>query len=238
MRPHSARRRSWPPRQRRRATTLGSRSAAADRLSIIAAQCPPRCSRRLFACTRLPLSQVLLVPGRARLFTTATRGHCVRLTRFAPSRRPDRYLESRTCGRWQAGDRAAFVRIPSKVIEPTLFSRARRLPGWPIRTCTASHDFGSDRNSGHAVDIAETTWMILSRHGVRYSQVRSKCQGRRSCSAAGGRAERELSPWRPDEGRFRTEKAQLGDWARSDIREGGQSSSFCMGLMFILTTPN
>jgi hypothetical protein len=139
-----------------------------------------------YACTRLPLSQVLLVPGRARLFTTATRGHCVRLTRFAPSRRPDRYLESRTCGRWQAGDgRLLFEYLP-KVIEPTLFSRARRLPGWPIRTCTASHDFGSDRNSGHAVDIAETTWMILSRHGVRYSQVRSKCQGRRSCSAAGG----------------------------------------------------
>ena len=187
MRPHSARRRSWPPRQRRRATTLGSRSAAADRLAIIARSARPDAPAAYsYACTRLPLSQVLLVPGRARLFTTATRGHCVRLTRFAPSRRPDRYLESRTCGRWQAGDgRLLFEYLP-KVIEPTLFSRARRLPGWPIRTCTASHDFGSDRNSGHAVDIAETTWMILSRHGVRYSQVRSKCQGRRSCSAAGG----------------------------------------------------
>src|SRR6476620_8970341 len=58
------------------ATTLGSRAAAADRLAIIARNARPDAPAaiRMLAPAR-PLSQVLLVPGRARLVTTSTNGH-------------------------------------------------------------------------------------------------------------------------------------------------------------------
>jgi transposase len=68
---------------------------------------------------------------------------------------------------------AAYMAAPERFADRSDSScTAGAVHTWPIATCTASHDFGSDRsNSGHAVDIAETTWMILSRHRVRYSQA-------------------------------------------------------------------
>ena len=158
--------------QRLWATTLGSRSAAADRLAIIARNARPDAPAAYsYACTRLPLSQVLLAPRTSAFVYNGNQWALPPPNSFRAlkTRGPIFGEPARAVDRnWQAGDgRLLFEYLP-KVIEPTLRSRARRLPGWPIATCTASHDFGSDRsNSGHAVDIAETTWMILSRHRVR-----------------------------------------------------------------------
>ena len=108
---------------------------------------------RMLAPAR-PLSQVLLVPGRARLFAASTNGHsAAKLVSRPQDARSDVWRAARAVDRnWQAGQgRLLFEYLP-KVIEPTPRStgdslnlkfipvpqaiaggRARRFPGLAYR---------------------------------------------------------------------------------------------------------
>ena len=155
-----------------------------------------------------PLSQVLLVPGRARLFTTATNGHCTaKLVSRPQDARSDVWRAARAVDRnWQAGEgRLLFEYLP-KVIEPTPRSTgdSLNLKFIPVPqaiaggTSPAISRFGLSRHArrhmiwvaiaaiADMVDIAETMWMTLSRHRVRYSKVRSSMAFIYGCPAPPG----------------------------------------------------
>ena len=157
--------------QRLWATTLGSRSAAADRLAIIARNARPDAPAAYsYACTRLPLSQVLLAPRTSAFVYNGNQWALPPPNSFRAlkTRGPifgEPHVRSIEIGRRATGRNKYFP----KVIEPTLRSRARRLPGWPLRL----------RLSGR---ICFHCFSLLFRQGVQRPRTACELHLRRSGS--------------------------------------------------------